>query len=214
MSLRAATTQRILPRPSPPPAAAALRILPQAAAAAPRRAFISLPDPPPQHLSATRVLPYPHQPLYDLIADVDSYSSFVPYCSHSRVTQWSAPDQDGRASPVLADLHIGWGGFNEVFTSRLRCVPGVSVEALSGSGSGATGGPAHGVFRTLETLWSLRPLVGRESERPATEVRLAIKFQFANPLYAAVSAAVSDQMASIMIEAFETRVHRKLRQRL
>ncbi|RFU73466.1 cyclase dehydrase family [Trichoderma arundinaceum] len=180
------------------------------------RAFISLPGGSPQSLVATRTLPYRHEPLYELIADVDSYSAFVPYCSHSQVRKWSAPDPSGRRWPTLADLHVGWGGFDEVFTSRLLCVPGVSVEARSGGS--AEGGPAQdasAIFKTLETLWYLTPLA-RPSAAPSTEVRLTIKYQFVNPLYAAVSAAVSDKIAALMIEAFEKQVHYKLgaRQRL
>ncbi|CAG9943168.1 unnamed protein product, partial [Clonostachys rosea f. rosea IK726] len=84
-----------------------------------------------QTLTATRILPYSRDPLYSLIADVDDYSSFVPYCSRSRVTHW-------------------------------------------------------------------------------TEVHLSIKYQFVNPLYAAVSAAVSDKVAGMMIEAFEKQARQKL----
>ena len=43
-----------------------------------------------------------------------------------------------------------------------------------------------------------------------TEVRLDIRFQFVNPLYAAVSSAVSDKVAGLMIEAFEKRAREQL----
>jgi len=187
-----------------------------------RRAFFSLPGAPEsttQQLSATRTLPYPLPPLYELIADVDSYSSFVPYCSHSRVTQWSAPDDQpnnadswaGRRWPTRADLHVGWGGFNEVFTSRLRCVPGVSVEAVSGGVIDGDGEEqASAVFKSLVTRWSVREAVGSTTGAPRTEVHLSIRYQFANPLYAAVSAAVSDKVAGVMIEAFEERARTQL----
>ncbi|KAH0493743.1 hypothetical protein TgHK011_000395 [Trichoderma gracile] len=198
MAARSASRRLLL---SSPPSSPALS----------RRAFISLPGSSPQSLVATRTLPYAREPLYELIADVDSYASFVPYCSRSRVTQWSPPDASGRRWPALADLHVGWGGFDEVFTSRLRCVPGVSVEARSGGSAGD--GPAKdasSVFKTLETLWSLTPVTRQSATTPSTEVRLTITFEFVNPLYAAVSAAVSDKMAALMIEAFEKRVHYKL----
>ncbi|KAG6018540.1 hypothetical protein E4U41_003791, partial [Claviceps citrina] len=149
-------------------------------------------------------------PLYRLIADVDAYSSFVPYCSHSRVTQWSQPDEHGRAWPTLADLHVGWGGFNEVFTSRLRCVPDVSVEAVSGDPASVEAKAASAVFKSLVTRWHLRPLATSASAPPSTEVHLTIKYQFANPLYAAVSAAVSDKVAGLMVEAFEKRALEQL----
>ncbi|KAM0558435.1 hypothetical protein ACHAPJ_004625 [Fusarium lateritium] len=174
-----------------------------------RRSFITLPSSEPQRLTATRTLPYPAEPLYDLIADVDSYSSFVPYCSRSRVTRWTDPDSTGRRYPKLADLHVGWGGFDEVFTSRLRCVPGESVEAISGeTAPGGTGPDASAVFRSLVTRWSVRSITGPPT--PRTEVHLAINFQFTNPLYGAVSAAVSDKIAGMMIEAFEKRALERL----
>ncbi|KFA61536.1 hypothetical protein S40285_08806 [Stachybotrys chlorohalonatus IBT 40285] len=173
-----------------------------------RRSFITLPGTNSQHLTATRTLPYARQPLYDLVADVDSYRHFVPYCSLSRVTQWSQPDAAGRRYPAVADLHVGWGGFNEVFTSHLRCVPGVSVEAVSGEAqAGASVGSS--VFKSLVTRWSLRSGTS-SAQSPSTEVHLSIRYQFANPLYAAVSAAVSDRVASLMIEAFEKRAREML----
>ncbi|KAF4983627.1 hypothetical protein FZEAL_979 [Fusarium zealandicum] len=175
-----------------------------------RRSFISFPSSEPQRLTAIRTLPYSYEPLYDLIADVDSYSSFVPYCSRSRVTRWSEPDSTtGRRFPALADLHVGWGGFDEVFTSRLRCIPGESVEAVSGeTAPGGSGPDASAVFRSLVTRWSVRPIAGPPA--PRTEVHLSIDFQFTNPLYGAVSAAVSDKVAGMMIEAFEKRAREKL----
>ncbi|GAB0138558.1 hypothetical protein EsDP_00006789 [Epichloe bromicola] len=175
------------------------------------RPFFNLPGSPAsdtQTITATRTLPYAQQPLYKLIADVDSYSTFVPYCSHSRVTQWSERDEQGRAWPTLADLHVGWGGFNEVFTSRLRCVPEASVEAVSGDPASVEAKAASAVFKSLVTRWHLKPLSQEAS--PSTEVHLTIKYQFVNPLYAAVSAAVSDKVAGLMIEAFEKRASEEL----
>ncbi|ATY66832.1 cyclase dehydrase family [Cordyceps militaris] len=196
MSIRAATKR--------------LPLLPRSRPIACGRAFLTLPNGKSQTLTASRTLPYTQDELYKLVADVDSYSQFVPYCAQSRVTQWSAPDDAGRQWPTRADLHIGWGGLNEQFTSRLRCVPGVSVEAVSGDPTGASSAPnASAVFKSLVTRWSLRPLTAQPS--PATtEVNLSIKYQFTNPLYAAVSAAVSDKVAALMIEAFEKRAKEQL----
>ncbi|KJZ75544.1 hypothetical protein HIM_05007 [Hirsutella minnesotensis 3608] len=183
-----------------------------ASASSPRRFFFNLPglgagagNDATQRLTASRVLPYAPEPLYELIADVDSYHRFVPYCSRSRVTQWSDPDPaTGRRWPTLADLHVGWGGFAEAFTSRLRCVPGISVEAVSGDDLA----PASAVFKTLVTRWSVQPVSTHPA--PSTEVHLTITYQFANPIYAAVSATVSDKVAGLMIEAFEKQAEERL----
>lgn len=177
-----------------------------------RRPFFTLPNNNGQTLTASRTLPYSQDELYKLVADVDSYSQFVPYCAKSRVTQWSAADDAGRKWPAVADLHVGWGGLNEEFTSRLHCVPGVSVEAVSGDPAGTSSSTdASAVFKSLVTRWSLRPLTAQPS--PSTEVNLSIKYIFSNPLYAAVSAAVSDKVAALMIEAFEKRAKEQLSHR-
>ncbi|KAL2211989.1 hypothetical protein CC79DRAFT_1353918 [Sarocladium strictum] len=173
-----------------------------------RRTFITLPtSATTQHLTALRTLPYSASPLYNLISDIDSYSTFVPYCSRSRVTAWSQPDasHSDRRWPTLADLHVGWGGFEEVFTSRLTCEPGHYVEAVSG---GEGRGDASAVFKSLVTRWHLKEL--ETGDKPRTEVHLSIKYQFVNPLYAAVSSAVSDKVAGLMIEAFEKRAREQL----
>ena len=97
-------------------------------------------------------------------------------------------------------------------------MPGVSVEAVSG-GSGAGLEDASAVFKSLVTRWSLRSLssssptsstTSSQASSPSTEVHLAIKYQFTNPLYAAVSAAVSDKVAGLMIEAFEKQAFKRL----
>ncbi|POR33337.1 Coenzyme Q-binding protein coq10, mitochondrial [Tolypocladium paradoxum] len=192
---------RAPPAAAPPPPLAPTR----------RRSFFSLPGggDATQRLAATRTLPYARDPLYELIADVDSYHRFVPYCSLSRVTHWAPPDPRGRRWPARADLHVGWGGFSEAFSSRLRCVPGVSVEAVSGDPTAAGAEAASAVFRSLVTRWSLEPRAHGPAA-PSTEVRLTIEYQFVNPLYAAVSAAVSDKVAGLMIEAFEKQARERL----
>ncbi|KAI5862814.1 dehydrase and lipid transport-domain-containing protein [Durotheca rogersii] len=227
-----------------------------------RRAFITLPSAPalePRLLTAARRLPYHHERLYELVADVDAYSRFLPYCTHSRVTRWSAPypaspasssasspndlDADaagaegaGRRWPLCADLTAGWGNFVETYTSRLVCVPALGVvEAVSGpdgrselsaaerrryglppedGGLGRPGelGGRSGVFKSLVTRWTVRPAppAADTSGHDWSDVRLTIKYQFANPLYMVVGAAVADKIAPVMVDAFVKEARRAL----
>ncbi|KAI9841910.1 MAG: hypothetical protein M1837_000296 [Sclerophora amabilis] len=86
-----------------------------------------------QSLHASRTLSYPKSSLYDIIADVDSYSTFLPYCQESRVTSWSGPDRDGKRWPRKAELKVGWAGVEEQFTSQVFCAPEAdTVEAVCG----------------------------------------------------------------------------------
>ena len=202
----------------------------------PRRSFITLPGSESQTLTATRILPYKSSSLYILIADVDSYASFLPYCLESKVTKWSSPDAHGKRWPSEADLKVGWGGYEEEFTSRLFCVPGSIVEALGGEAttdlpksalshhSTTFSSPvvANDTFKSIRTRWALKPFhykppTGQpqtdkteHTSRDQTEVHLTIDFQFSNPIYAALSKAFAPKVAGIMIEAFEERARKLL----
>jgi coenzyme Q-binding protein COQ10 len=212
-----------------------LRPLPAFRSFHPRRSFINLPGTEATSLSETRILPYKYTSLYALIADVDSYSSFLPYCQESKVTEWSTKDKDGKTWPAKADLTVGWGGYEEKFTSRLLCIPNSVVEALGGGAqttlsrdnlkhySSISNAPtAVNIFKSLSTKWTVKPLhykppSGRPQtdnavhpRRDQTEVHLTIVFQFSNPLYTGLSKAVAPKVAGVMIEAFERRARKLL----
>jgi coenzyme Q-binding protein COQ10 len=81
---------------------------------------------------------------------------------------------------------------------------------------------ANNVFQSMRTVWTLRPFHYKppsgqpqtdKAEHPArdrTEVHLKIDFQFANPIYAALSKAVAPKVAGILIEAFEVQARKML----
>lgn len=201
----------------------------------PYRSFISLPGIEATSLSETRILPYKHTSLYALIADVDSYSTFLPYCQESKVTEWSAKDRNGKSWPAKADLKVGWGGYEEVFTSKIFCIPNIVVEALGGDAqttlprtdldhySSTIESPTTAnVFKSLSTKWTFKPFHYKPPAglpqfdsavypaRDQTEVNLSIAFQFSNPVYAGLSKAVAPKVADVMIEAFERRARHLL----
>lgn len=175
----------------------------------------------PQTLTASRTLPYPSHPIYSIVSDVSSYSTFLPYCQSSSVTQWSSPDPIfARHWPSEASLVIGWGSLTESFTSRVFCVPGRIVESIGGDtetelshneiahhlehakdvdrGAKGAGG---GLLTHLRSRWTIEEL-GRDK----TGVTLALEFAFANPLYTTLSAGAAPKVAEVMVRAFEERV--------
>lgn len=93
-------------------------------------------------------------------------------------------------------------------------MPGKYVEAVGGNSRTRLDGRdvAHhnppdsriqqdGIMTHLLTRWSVK-----EVDERSTRVDLDIEFQFANPMYAAMSSAVAGRVADVMIEAFEGRV--------
>jgi coenzyme Q-binding protein COQ10 len=150
---------------------------------------------------------------------VSSYSNFIPYCQRSDVTKWSQPDKTyGRRWPGEGRLTVGFGGFEEQFTSRVYCIPGRAVESVGGQTE--TSLPAaeiqhhlgdaaiarseevqSGLLTHLRSLWRVEAR-GKDT----TDVRLELEFAFANPMYTALSAGAAPRVADKMIEAFESRV--------
>ncbi|OSS54296.1 hypothetical protein B5807_01725 [Epicoccum nigrum] len=192
-------------------------MLSAAAAAAPQTSI--------QTLRASRTLPYPSAPIYSIIADVPSYSSFLPYCTQSRITHWSAPDSvTGRRWPSIGVLTSGFGQFTESFTSRVYCVPGKVVESVGGDTETALPSDlirhhlenadqeaiskegSEGLLTHLKNTWTV------EQIKPnVTKIELSLEFRFANPMYAALSAGVAPKVAEAMVKAFEERVTGLLR---
>lgn len=61
-------------------------------------------------------LPYaPHQ-LYDLVADVEKYPEFLPWCMAVRILSQSDTE-------IMADLSVGYKFFRETFRSRVHLTP-------------------------------------------------------------------------------------------
>ncbi|TLD39580.1 cyclase/dehydrase family protein [Venturia nashicola] len=191
-----------------------------------QRRFIT---PPTQTLNASRTLPYPSQAIYSIIADVERYSTFLPYCKSSKVTKWSRPDPNGKKWPSEAELVVGWKGLEETFRSQIYCVPGSIVEAVGGRAVTtlrkdliqhhrddfqSSSAVENGILTQLLTRWTVRDFPSKpppdesagHPPKEHTQVSLTIEYQFSNPMYSAMSGAVADKVAGFMIEAFEGRV--------
>ena len=76
------------------------------------------------------------------------------------------------------------------------------------------------LFKSLVTRWTVTPVeeeeeavrgADRSQRRDWTDVRLDIKFLFANPLYGAVSSAVVDKLAPVMVRALVEQAGRVLK---
>ncbi|KAL6230216.1 hypothetical protein BDW75DRAFT_234573 [Aspergillus navahoensis] len=146
-------------------------------------------------LTASRTLPYPPSPLFNVISSVESYAEFLPFLTASTVT---ARDPNTRY-PTQAYLTVGYGPLSETFTSKVDCDrERWIVEARSGE--------RFGIFEYLSTRWELVPESASDGKEARTTVELEIRVEFKSQLYASMMSAVEGQMAGIMIEAFEKRI--------
>lgn len=124
--------------------------------------------------------------MFSVVADVDSYEEFVPWCRQSCVTRRLG---NGKYE---ADLVVGFQMFREKYTSV------VTVQEPSLVLSEAADST---VFNHLVTRWELQP----GPNASTSWVTFTIDFSFKNVIYAQTSSLFFDQVVSKMISAFDGR---------
>jgi coenzyme Q-binding protein COQ10 len=129
-------------------------------------------------------LAYSAEELFEVVADVKDYPLFVPWCSGARIKH-----EDSRE--VVAELVIGFGLFQESFTSQ------VTLDRPRQVGVRAIEGP----LEHLTNTWTFTPV------KQATHVDLIIDFQFKSHLLDHVANGMFHEAATRMMRAFESRVH-------
>ena len=155
--------------------------------------------------------------LCDVVADVDSYASFVPFCAGARRTPretWGASraaDAATRGEEYFeADLEIGFKLFSERYTSAVTCARPERVTARSVS---------SGLFKSMTTTWTFQKLsdAGADLEEEEDDglglpmgdgvvVDFEIDFEVNDPVHAAAVSVVFKDVAAAQISAFEKRV--------
>ena len=130
-----------------------------------------------------RELPYPPERLFDLVADVDRYPEFLPWCRAARVR--------GHESNVIhADLVIGFKIFRERFTSKVTLRPPdrIDVEYVEGP------------FRYLSNHWIFIPT----GDGHCT-IDFYVDFEFRSRLLQRALTPLFNEAVRRMVGAFEAR---------
>jgi coenzyme Q-binding protein COQ10 len=130
-------------------------------------------------------LPYGADELFAVVANVKDYPSFIPWCSGAHIRR-----EDQRE--IVADLVIGFGPFQESFTSQVTLdrPRQVLVHAIEG-----------GPLEHLTNSWTFTPAPDK------TNVDFVIDFQFKSHLLDHVASGMFHEAATRMVSAFESRVH-------
>jgi len=129
-------------------------------------------------------LAYSADELFAVVANIRDYPSFVPWCSGARIRS-----EDQRE--VVADLVIGFGPFQESFTSQVTLdrPRQVNVRAIEGP------------LEHLTNTWTFTPAGDK------THIDFVIDFQFKSHLLDHVANGMFYQAATRMMSSFESRVH-------
>ena len=145
--------------------------------------------------STRRRVAHSPEKMFDLVADVERYPEFVPFCE--RLTVRKRHRENGREVAV-ADMTIGYKLVRETFTSKVtfnRQALEIRADYLAGP------------FRSMENSWTFRPLSDGGSE-----IRFHIAYEFRSRTLALLMGAVFDRAFRRFVHAFETRADRLYRQ--
>lgn len=131
-----------------------------------------------------RTLPYTREQLFGLVADVERYPEFLPWCLGCRITKRVD------ANNILADLIIGYKVFREKFTSKVHLTPNdaIRVEYMEGP------------LKYLSNEWEFT-----DNGDGTTTIDFFVDFEFKNPFFQRVMGVFFNEIVRRMVAAFETR---------
>jgi coenzyme Q-binding protein COQ10 len=131
-----------------------------------------------------RVLPYTPEQLFRLVAEVERYPEFLPWCVAARIRK-----REGNT--VWADLVIGFKMIRERFTSMVKLDPAQRRIDVA-----YTDGP----FKRLDNHWIFNPVPGGHCE-----IDFYVDFEFKNRMLQGLMHVLFDEAVRRMVNAFEAR---------
>lgn len=138
----------------------------------------------PTH-SEERLLPFTPQQLFDMVADVESYPKFLPWCEAVRIKR-------REEKLLVADLVVGFKLIREAFTSHVdldRHNLRIGVEYLDGP------------FRYLKNYWIFKEHEG------GCLIDFHVDFEFRSKLLKTIMEPIFHEAVRLMVGAFEQRAH-------
>jgi coenzyme Q-binding protein COQ10 len=129
-----------------------------------------------------RVLPYTPEQLFALVADVERYPEFLPWCVGARIRERSP-------QLVVADLVIGFRMFRERFTSRVALDPPRRIDVAY----------TEGPFRYLDNHWTFERLP------EGCRIDFFVDFEFKSRVLQRVIGMLFGEAVRRMVAAFEHR---------
>jgi coenzyme Q-binding protein COQ10 len=130
-----------------------------------------------------RLLPYTQEQLFDLVADVERYPEFLPWCLAARIRK-----REGET--ITADLLIGFKMVRERFTSKVVLKRPDIIDVSY----------AEGPFKYLNNHWRFLTMPdGR------TCIDFYVDFEFRSALLQKLIGLLFNEAVRRMVAAFETR---------
>jgi coenzyme Q-binding protein COQ10 len=130
-----------------------------------------------------KIVPYTAEQMYNLVADIERYPEFLPWCIAARI-------RERQGAHVVADLVIGYKIFKESFRSHVILHPPNRIDVNY----------EQGPFRYLNNHWKFKDM-----ENGSCELDFYVDFAFKNHFLQSTIEMFFNEAVRVMIRSFETR---------
>jgi coenzyme Q-binding protein COQ10 len=133
-----------------------------------------------------RRLPYTAEQLFDLVADVERYPEFLPWCMGARI-------RERKSNEIVADLIIGYRMIRERFTSRVVLDRAKRIDVAY----------SEGPFRYLNNHWAFLPQADG-----SCVIDFFVDFEFHSRMLQKIIEVLFNEAVKRMVSAFEARARK------
>ncbi len=142
-----------------------------------------------KHVKKSVLLWYSPREMAALVARVEDYPQFLPWCERAEVLE---RHDDG----VTARLHLSYAGVRQSFTTRNRNEGDHRVVMQL----------VDGPFSALDGTWDFKPLsLPGSTEQDACRIEFDLRYAFSNRALELVVSPVFDRIADTLVDRFVTR---------
>ncbi len=131
-----------------------------------------------------KILPYTAAQMFDLVAAVDQYKEFAPWCIASRINKWESE------TVFYADLIVGYKVFRERFSSKVILEPSreIYIEYQKGP------------LKNLKNRWLFQ-----DTNNGSCIIDFSVEFEFKNVALQTLANMFFNEVVKRMVDAFEAR---------
>ena len=140
-----------------------------------------------REVARTALIPFSAEEAFSVVADVESYSNFLPWCAESQVIKTEA-------DRLVGKLTLAKSGIRQSFVTENVLAPPSSMTMML----------IDGPFQSLEGGWKFEPL-GADG----VKVSLKLAFEFKSKLLDQTFGRVFSVAADTMVDAFSGEIAKR-----
>ena len=144
----------------------------------------------PKHFEK-KIVNFTAKQMYELVADIDNYREFLPWCNDSKIIEVTNIDNENKT--LIADLEIGYKDL--VYTYRSNVLLNdkkltIQVDFV------------HGPFKNLDNSWIFKKIDGQ-----SCEIEFFIDFELNIGVLNLLISKFFDKAFKKMVNSFENRAN-------